>query len=148
MNSIKLWCAGLGTLLLSGCAVGLNIRVGNQQDYAGKSAGPRVGESAGTTSLRTQAEILRQWGPPSRKFVRAGQENWVYRHGLLWWGVDVHLILLPIPLRVPVCQRKERLIFENDSLRSYTSTNVREHFFGYFCGDTKCGGFFGGPMKL
>jgi hypothetical protein len=89
----------------------------------------------------TREAVLREWGEPADREVKAGTETWLYNRGRDWCGVVLGLIV-PIPLVLPVCSTEDRIVVQGESAVSITTVRTTES--GKMCG-LFVNGFHGGP---
>ena len=134
------WLGLLGVSFLLTDCIGLKIVAGTRRENSGQAL-YRNGIPAEQQRI-TPAKVLETWGNPRRRFVRHGQEHWVYNDGLLWQGI-VAWVVIPVPVLVPMGVHRKRLVFEHDSLVSCTTRNTLYMSFGLFCNDIRCRTVFG-----
>ena len=126
-------------LLLAGVSVGCAGCIGMQADFPityelldpvphkVPKRGDRMAcqpDSDATTRTRyTKDQFQASWGAPREKLATAKGETWVYADGGQWCGLWV-FVIVPVPLRLPVCDAYERVVFEGDVAVSSTSHRV------------------------
>jgi hypothetical protein len=67
--------------------------------------------------------FLAEWGEPKEKVVNEKGEIWIYADRGQWCGLWVFLIA-PIPVRLPVCDAYDHVVFDGEDAVSSTSHRI------------------------
>lgn len=80
-------------------------------------------------SRYTKDQFLASWGEPKEKVVTTKGETWIYADSGHWCGGWIFLIA-PIPVRLPICDAYDHVVFEGDAAVSSTSHRLVGFGFG------------------
>ncbi|TSK08047.1 MAG: hypothetical protein FPO08_01655 [Geobacter sp.] len=104
-------CSIFLCFLLAGC--GLAVRYPAECRYEMPSTEIHDFFQFGTPKASTKSEFLKEWGKPDEiQSGPDGKDTWVYR-GKMWCG-PIPVILLPVPLLLPLCDRFDRITFNGE----------------------------------
>ena len=134
MRSVVL---SISLLLLNGC-IGISVGTFGKMETEGFT--PFLGESIASVKGRV--------GDPKSEYEYFDCNVLEYEaDGLVWSGVYVYLLVIPLPLAVPI-SKSDFYYFKDDELIGFSVSSTGEKSnYGYFCSELKCG-FLTGPQDM
>jgi len=111
-------CAGFGTLY----PIDTN-----------KTVKPKIGNKLGSIYTSkdnihsTCSQVLKLWGKPDNITIKGNSKTLTYKYGVIFIGI-MPIIIIPIPLALPVGQKKTFIECENDKVthayKTYTGMSA------------------------
>lgn len=75
----------------------------------------------------TKSLIFDRWGRPDEIKHKNATEYWRYSDGLMWQGIMLYAVLVPIPLVLPTGSKDIVFEFANDTLQSATIEETEDY---------------------
>lgn len=135
-------CIGLGVATLGEEKTPIsNPGIGNERS--------QVWSRVSNDPALSTSVLLRQWGRPDRVAHNSNQsDEWIYwSTGVIWSGIDLWALLLPLPLAIPTGY--VRVVFtvqDGQVVSAYRAWNKLEG--KYFCGLLTSNIIFGGDALV
>ena len=140
-------------LIVSGC---VGVGVATIGEETAQIPNPKIGKeksqvwsTVSTDTPLTTSLLLEQWGRPDRVAHSSDRsEEWIYwSTGVIWSGIDLWTILLPLPLAIPTGYDRVAFVVQDGEIVS--AYHASERLEGkFFCGLLTSNIFFGGDALV